>query len=124
MSIFRFLKIIIIIIKYRLDEFFNSNVISLFQFFLYPLRVLQIKKLDRSIRLRLALEQLGPIFIKFGQMLSTRRDLIPKDIANELAKLQDQVPPFNFSTVQVLIEKSYGMPINNIFINCFINIWP
>jgi ubiquinone biosynthesis protein len=117
MSIFRFLKIIIIIIKYRLDEFFNSNVISLFQFFLYPLRVLQIKKLDRSIRLRLALEQLGPIFIKFGQMLSTRRDLIPKDIANELAKLQDQVPPFNFSTVQVLIEKSYGMPINNIFKN-------
>jgi len=117
MSIFRFLKIIIVIIKYRLDEFFNSKVISLFQLFLYPLRVLQIKKLGRATRLRLALEQLGPIFVKFGQMLSTRRDLIPKDIANELAKLQDQVPPFNFSKVQVLIEKSYGMPIHNIFKN-------
>ena len=103
MSIFRFLKIIFVIIKYRLDEFFNSKIILVFQLFLYPFRILQIKKITRAARLRLALEQLGPIFVKFGQMLSTRRDLIPKDIANELAKLQDQVPPFNFSKVQVLI---------------------
>ena len=115
MSIFRFLKIIFVIIKYRLDEFFNSKIILVFQLFLYPFRILQIKKITRAARLRLALEQLGPIFVKFGQMLSTRRDLIPKDIANELAKLQDQVPPFNFSKVQVLIKESYGKPLNSIF---------
>jgi ubiquinone biosynthesis protein len=88
MSLFRFLKIIFVIIKYRLDEFFNSKIIFVFQIFVYPFRLLQIKKLDRALRLRLALEQLGPIFVKFGQMLSTRRDLIPQNIANELAKLQ------------------------------------
>ena len=115
MSIFRFLKIIFVIIKYRLDEFFNSKIIFLFQLLFFPFRVLQFKKQGRALRLRLALEQLGPIFVKFGQMLSTRRDLIPIDIANELAKLQDQVPPFSYSKVHVLIEKSYGKPINRIF---------
>src|SRR3569832_464286 len=50
----------------------------------------------RAVRLRLALEALGPIFVKFGQVLSTRRDLLPLDIADELAKLQDQVPPFSY----------------------------
>jgi len=117
MSIFRFFKIIFVILKYRLDEFFNSKIILVFQLLFYPLRILQIKKLARAVRLRLALETLGPIFVKFGQMLSTRRDLIPKDIANELAKLQDQVPPFNFSIVQDLIEESYGKPVNKIFQN-------
>ena len=115
MSIFRFLKIIFVIIKYRLDEFFNSKIIFLFQLLFFPFRILQFKKQGRALRLRLALEQLGPIFVKFGQMLSTRRDLIPIDIANELAKLQDQVPPFSYSKVHVLIEKSYGKPINRIF---------
>ena len=115
MSIFRFLKIIFIIIKYRLDEFFTSKIIFGFQLLIFPLRLLQIKKINRAIRLRMALEQLGPIFVKFGQMLSTRRDLIPIDIANELAKLQDQVPPFSYSKVHALIEESYGKSINIIF---------
>ena len=115
MSLFRFIKIIFIIIKYRLDEFFNSKLISLFQILIYPIRILQFKKQNRAIRLRLALEQLGPIFVKFGQMLSTRRDLIPVDIANELAKLQDQVPPFSFPKVKNLLEKSYNKKINDIF---------
>ncbi len=53
-----------------------------------------ISRRHRAVRLRLALEALGPIFVKFGQVLSTRRDLLPHDIADELAKLQDQVPPF------------------------------
>ena len=117
MSIFRFFKIIFVILKYRLDEFFNSKIILAFQLLFYPLRIFQIKKLSRAVRLRLALETLGPIFVKFGQMLSTRRDLIPTDIANELAKLQDQVPPFNFLIVQDLIEESYGKPVNKIFKN-------
>ena len=115
MSIFRFLKIIFIIIKYRLDEFFNSKIIFGFQLLIYPLRLLQIKKINRAVRLRLALEQLGPIFVKFGQMLSTRRDLIPLDIANELAKLQDQVPAFHYFDVKILVEQSYSKPINDIF---------
>ena len=115
MSFFRFIKIIFVIVRYRLDEFFNSKLIFLIQIFLSPLRLFQDKKLGRAIRLRLALEQLGPIFVKFGQMLSTRRDLIPIDIANELAKLQDQVPPFSFSEAKILLEKSYSKPINKIF---------
>jgi ubiquinone biosynthesis protein len=69
----------------------------------------------RGQRLRLALESLGPIFVKFGQVLSTRRDLLPVDIADELAKLQDQVPPFDSDRAVALIEKSFGRPIAAVF---------
>ncbi|SDV48169.1 ubiquinone biosynthesis regulatory protein kinase UbiB [Chitinasiproducens palmae] len=69
----------------------------------------------RGVRLRLALESLGPIFVKFGQVLSTRRDLLPPDIAIELAKLQDQVPPFDSALAVALIEKSLGRPIDALF---------
>ena len=61
----------------------------------------------RAERLRLALETLGPIFVKFGQLLSTRRDLIPLDIADELAKLQDRVPPFPSAQAVALLETAY-----------------
>jgi|TARA_B110000037_G_scaffold221469_1_gene292630 ubiquinone biosynthesis protein len=115
MSFFRFIKIIYVILKFRLDEFLKSKIIFALQIFIYPIRFFQTKKINRAVRLRLALERLGPIFVKFGQMLSTRRDLIPLDIANELAKLQDEVPPFNFSKVKIIIEESYGKPIHNIF---------
>ncbi len=71
--------------------------------------------LPRSTRIRLALEDLGPIFIKFGQMLSTRRDLVSDDVALELAKLQDQVPPFSGELVRVIIEKAYGQLLENVF---------
>ena len=64
----------------------------------------------RAVRLRLALEDLGPIFVKFGQMLSTRRDLLPPDIADELAKLQDRVPPFPAEQVIATLERVYGKP--------------
>jgi hypothetical protein len=60
------------------------------------------------VRLRLALEELGPIFVKFGQALSTRRDLLPADIADELAKLQDRVPPFPGALARSMIEQAYG----------------
>ena len=73
------------------------------------------RKTPRGVRIRLALEDLGPIFVKFGQILSTRRDLLPDDIAIELAKLQDQVTPFDTQTAAKLIEKSLKHPLNEIF---------
>jgi ubiquinone biosynthesis protein len=66
-------------------------------------------------RVREALESLGPVFVKFGQTLSTRRDLLPPDYANELARLQDRVPPFDGSLARAAIEKAYGEPLENIF---------
>ena len=69
----------------------------------------------RGERLRLALEHLGPIFVKFGQVLSTRRDLLPPDIADELARLQDRVPPFPSAVAVAIIEKSFGKPLDSIF---------
>ncbi|MBQ0957411.1 ubiquinone biosynthesis regulatory protein kinase UbiB [Ideonella sp. 4Y11] len=69
----------------------------------------------RGARLRLALEALGPIFIKFGQVLSTRPDLVPPDIATELARLQDRVPPFPAAQSQALIEQALGRPVGELF---------
>lgn len=69
----------------------------------------------RGERLRLALEHLGPIFVKFGQVLSTRRDLVPPDIADELAKLQDRVPPFPAAESRRLIERAFGKPVESVF---------
>jgi len=66
-------------------------------------------------RVREALESLGPVFVKFGQTLSTRRDLLPPDYANELARLQDRVPPFDGALARAAIEKAYGEPLENIF---------
>ena len=69
----------------------------------------------RGERLRLALESLGPIFVKFGQVLSTRRDLLPADLADQLARLQDRVPAFDSDLAVGIIEKSFGRPIDQIF---------
>lgn len=66
-------------------------------------------------RIREALVELGPIFVKFGQMLSTRRDLLPDDVADELAKLQDRVPPFAVARVHQILEEAYGQPASDIF---------
>jgi ubiquinone biosynthesis protein len=75
-----------------------------------------VQRESRGRRLREALETLGPIFVKFGQMLSTRRDLVPLDIADELAKLQDQVPPFSSEEAIVEIEKGLGRKIEEVFL--------
>jgi ubiquinone biosynthesis protein len=69
----------------------------------------------RGERLRLGLEALGPIFVKFGQVMSTRRDLIPADIAVELAKLQDRVPPFPEAQARAAVERAFGRPIESVF---------
>ncbi|HQC98668.1 MAG TPA: AarF/UbiB family protein, partial [Aquabacterium sp.] len=69
----------------------------------------------RGARLRMALERLGPIFVKFGQVLSTRRDLMPLDVADELALLQDRVPPFPGTLAVALVEKAFGKRIDEVF---------
>ena len=69
----------------------------------------------RGVRLREALERLGPIFVKFGQVLSTRRDLLPPDIADELARLQDRVPPIAGIDARAVIEKQLGKPVSELF---------
>ncbi|MFM7705096.1 MAG: ubiquinone biosynthesis regulatory protein kinase UbiB, partial [Rubrivivax sp.] len=75
------------------------------------------RRLDRprGERLRQGLERMGPIFVKFGQVLSTRRDLIPLDVADELARLQDRVPPFPAAQSRALVEKAFGRPIGDVF---------
>ena len=115
MIIFRIIFIIFIVLKFRLDEFFKLRKNSLLSILLYPLSLIKSKKNNRAIRLRLALESLGPIFIKFGQMLSTRKDLLPNDIAIELSKLQDKVPPFEFKKVKQTIENAYSKKISSVF---------
>ncbi len=70
---------------------------------------------SRAVRLRLAMETLGPVFIKFGQLLSTRRDLLPDDIADELALLQDTVPPFPVEQAVEILETTYGAPVDTVF---------
>lgn len=116
MRIFRLIKILFIAFRFGLDEFVLSH--GPLNFLQGPIKSLTSwRKLNRprGERLRLALEALGPIFIKFGQMLSTRRDLIPLDIANELAKLQDQVPPFSSEQALSTLAKVYGKDISAIF---------
>ena len=108
--------IVWIVLRYGLDEL----VLTSFQ---KPwLRVLarmvsvgRNLRAPRGQRLREALERLGPIFVKFGQVLSTRRDLMPLDIADELARLQDRVPPFSSDVAVAIIERAFGKPVGQIF---------
>ncbi|MDD1650026.1 MAG: ubiquinone biosynthesis regulatory protein kinase UbiB [Methylococcaceae bacterium] len=73
------------------------------------------QELPRGVRIRGALEDLGPIFVKFGQTLSTRRDLLPDDIAEELVKLQDRVPPFPGNEARAVVEHALGKPVAELF---------
>ena len=112
----RLLKILLVSFRYGLDELFLGHervraLRSLIRFLLFW-RTLEA---PRGARLRMALEDLGPIFVKFGQVLSTRRDLLPQDIADELAKLQDQVPPFPSAQAVATLERVYGKPVSEVF---------
>jgi ubiquinone biosynthesis protein len=112
----RLVVIVVTVLRYGLDELVLSHFKQ--RWVRGLVRVITIgRRLDapRGARLRLALERLGPIFVKFGQVLSTRRDLVPADIANELAKLQDNVPPFPAAQARQLIEKAYGRTIEQVF---------
>ncbi|WP_175939417.1 ubiquinone biosynthesis regulatory protein kinase UbiB [Caballeronia sp. BCC1704] len=116
MRFLRFLKIFFTIVRFGLDELVMSGIND--RRVRYLMRVTTFGRrfdVERGIRLRLALESLGPIFVKFGQVLSTRRDLLPVDIANELAKLQDRVPPFDSNVAVSIIEKALGAPIDALF---------
>ncbi len=116
MHYFRLLTIIFVIFKFGLDEFIANHFnFKPLYFALKCLFFWRNTEQPRGVRLRLALEKLGPLFVKFGQMLSTRRDLLPPDVADELAKLQDQVPPFAFAEVQKSIEAAFGLPLNQVY---------
>ncbi|WP_312725347.1 AarF/UbiB family protein, partial [Stutzerimonas kunmingensis] len=116
----RLFRILLVVIRYRLDDIILDLPMPWWlraTSYLLPWRWIPRRhsELSRGARLRLALEGLGPIFIKFGQILSTRRDLLPPDIAEELAMLQDRVPPFDSAVATALIERQLGAPVGEIF---------
>ena len=112
-----------IVIAHRLDVLIDIDTLPhehapawlRFLLAIAPSRWLKNPEAPRAQRLRLALEALGPVFIKFGQILSTRRDLLPQDFADELALLQDQVPPFPGAEARALVEASLGRSIAEVF---------
>ncbi len=115
----RLLQIQRSLVRHGLDDFVRAtHLYRPFRFLVYlsPWTWFQRSVgATRGERLRLALEELGPIFVKFGQALSTRRDLLPADIADELAKLQDRVPPFDSAIAIASIERAFGRPLEDIF---------
>ena len=113
LAIRRLFRIQRVVIRYRLDDLLFALPLPWWMLSLryaLPWRWFPRKKLElsRGAALRLALQDLGPIFIKFGQILSTRRDLLPPDIADELMLLQDRVPPFDPQLAVKLIEEQLG----------------
>jgi ubiquinone biosynthesis protein len=116
MRLLRLSRILIVSLRFGLDEFILGHArLRSLNALVRALLFWRHFSQPRSVRLRLALENLGPILVKFGQMLSTRRDLIPLDIADELAKLQDQVPPFDAAQVQEVLQQAYGKPQQEVF---------
>jgi ubiquinone biosynthesis protein len=115
----RLLEIHRALVRHGLDDFVRATHLYRpfrFLFYLSPWTWFQRSAgATRGERLRLALEELGPIFVKFGQAVSTRRDLLPVEIADELAKLQDRVPPFESSAAVASIEQALGRPLKEIF---------
>ena len=112
----RLVTIVVTVLRFGLDEVALSVFKQRWVRALVRLVTLG-RRLDapRGERLRQGLERLGPIFVKFGQVLSTRRDLIPLDVADELAKLQDRVPPFPAAQSRALVEKAFGRRIDQVF---------
>ncbi len=114
----RLAKILRVLGRYRLDLLVDTDklpALPRYALRLSPWRLKPAPDLPRGVRLRKALEELGPVFIKFGQMLSTRRDLLPPDIADELARLQDAVPPFPGAQAEAIIEKALGRPVGELY---------
>lgn len=121
LRLFRLFRIARVVYLYGLDRMIldNEKVFGVWGRIAWSLQKLLFWRdlsAPRGQRLREALEELGPIFVKFGQMLSTRRDLIPVDLADELAKLQDQVPPFASALAISELEAAYGKPVDQVFL--------
>ncbi|MBM6552246.1 ubiquinone biosynthesis regulatory protein kinase UbiB [Marinomonas ostreistagni] len=114
----RSLRIAATVLRYRLDVFIPIHLLPWYLKYTVGILLSLGRKgamHNRGERLRLALESLGPIFVKFGQILSTRRDLLPDDIADELARLQDKVPPFSGEVATKIIESDLGASVDDIF---------
>jgi ubiquinone biosynthesis protein len=114
----RALRIGRVLLRYRLDDLLDGTPaerwLRLMRPFV-PKASREIAAQSRGARLRLALQELGPIFVKFGQILSTRRDLVPTDVAEELSLLQDSVAPFDGAQARAIVEKSLGRPVAEAF---------
>ena len=107
-----------VLVRYRLDDLLEQTALERWLRLMRPFvprASPDIAALPRGARLRLALQELGPIFVKFGQILSTRRDLVPVDVAEELTLLQDRVAPFDGDTARVLVEQALGLSIGDAF---------
>jgi ubiquinone biosynthesis protein len=112
----RILGIQRVLIKYGLDDFIKeTHLLRPLRFLFYLIPQRRDTSAPLGERIRLALEELGPIFVKFGQVISTRRDLLPRDIADELAKLQDRVPPFPAEEAIAILNEAYGEPVEQVF---------
>ena len=114
----RLLRIVRVLVRHGLDEFvFSLSLLRPYRFalWLFPGFWFRDRTADRGQRLREALEELGPVFVKFGQALSTRPDLIPPDIAAELTRLQDDVPPFPGELAKTVVERSLQAPLTEHF---------
>ena len=114
--LFRLAKIVSVSLRFGLDQMIlaadpSGTLLRVWGMLFFWRRFRE----PRAVRLRKALESLGPIFVKFGQMLSTRRDLLPPDIADELALLQDRVPPFPSDKAIAVLEAAYGRPVDEVF---------
>ncbi|MBE2210515.1 MAG: ubiquinone biosynthesis regulatory protein kinase UbiB [Xanthomonadaceae bacterium] len=107
-----------VLLRYRLDDLLDQTPaerwLKIARPFV-PSASANVRAMSRGQRLRLALEELGPIYVKFGQILSTRRDLVPTDIADELTLLQDRVQPFDGEAARDIVEASLGKPIDELF---------
>ena len=115
----RLLAIQRVLISHGLDEIiFATHLLRpvRFLFYILPWNWFSKNKQKRAVRMRLMLDELGPIYVKLGQILSTRRDLIPEDIADEFAKLQDNVAPFPGGIARKIIEDAYGCNISDVFL--------
>ena len=117
-SVLRALRIGRVLLRYRLDDLLDDSPAGRWLKLARPLvprASAGIAAMPRGVRLRMALQELGPIFVKFGQILSTRRDLVPADVADELSLLQDRVAPFDGDTARALVEQSLGREIGTAF---------
>lgn len=114
-------EILFVLSKYSLGYFFNLPAVERYfklgkKFFVIKIKKEAIGPLSLPQRIRMACEDLGPTFVKLGQILSTRPDLVPRDFVEEFSKLQDKVRPFSFSEVREIFKNEFGRPISELFI--------